>query len=213
MRPLGFSSLTKGLLIAALHVGIVASIGAKLLYDRHTRPRVWAQTVPYDPNLPIRGRYLSLQLVVETEGFPKPQLRRELFQWGWGPGERRARLEVRNGKLVAVKDDDGDYYIWWTAAPEVTMPPVPANDCYRQAPDKVAPCLAELEKAPVDFPVVAVLGTPVLYFIPEHAKDPSTGRASGEELWAEVTVPKAGPPRPIQLALKKNGAWQPLELP
>jgi hypothetical protein len=55
----------KGLVIAAVQLGLVASLGAKLLYDRETRPRVWALTAPYDPNLPIRGRYVSLQLVVE----------------------------------------------------------------------------------------------------------------------------------------------------
>jgi hypothetical protein len=26
----------------------------------------------------------------------------------------------------------------------------------------------------------------------------------------EVTVPPKGPPRPLQLALKKDGAWKPL---
>ena len=60
--------LVKGLVIAAVHVGLVASLGAKLLYDRATRPRVWALTTPYDPNLPIRGRYVSLQLIVDPRG-------------------------------------------------------------------------------------------------------------------------------------------------
>jgi hypothetical protein len=60
--------LIKGLVIAALQVGLVASVGAKLLYDRAIRPRVWALAAPYDPNLPIRGRYVSLQLVVEPRG-------------------------------------------------------------------------------------------------------------------------------------------------
>jgi hypothetical protein len=32
--------------------------------------------------------------------------------------------------------------------------------------------------------------------------DPSVRRA-GWELWMEVTVPKTGPPRPIQLAIKR----------
>src|SRR5512134_3393457 len=57
--------LIKGLIITAVHAGLVTSLGAKLLYDRATRPRVWALTAPYDPNLPIRGRYVNLQLVVE----------------------------------------------------------------------------------------------------------------------------------------------------
>src|SRR4029434_97727 len=60
--------LIKGLVLAAVHVGLVAALGAKLLYDRATRPRVWTLAAPYDPNLPIRGRYVSLQLVVEPRG-------------------------------------------------------------------------------------------------------------------------------------------------
>lgn len=63
----------KGLVIAAVHVGLVSSLGAKLLYDRATRPRVWALAAPYDPNLPIRGRYVSLQLVVEARGIQEPK--------------------------------------------------------------------------------------------------------------------------------------------
>jgi GDYXXLXY protein len=51
----------------------------------------------------------------------------------------------------------------------------------------------------------------VAYFIPEHVPDPSL-RASGEELWAEVTVPRRGPPRPIQLGVKKNGVIAPLAM-
>jgi hypothetical protein len=60
--------IVKGLAIAAVHVGLVASLGAKLLYDRAMLPRVWVLTAPYDPDLPIRGRYVSLQLVVEPSG-------------------------------------------------------------------------------------------------------------------------------------------------
>jgi len=55
--------MRKGLVVAALHVSIVASLGAKLLVDRATRPRVWAHAVPVDPNLPIRGRYVRLRIV------------------------------------------------------------------------------------------------------------------------------------------------------
>ena len=36
----------KGLVVAAVQVGLVASLGAKLLYDRVTRPRVWVLTAP-----------------------------------------------------------------------------------------------------------------------------------------------------------------------
>jgi hypothetical protein len=90
MRP-----LVKGLVIAAVHVGLVASLGAKLLYDRATRPRVWALAAPYDPNLPIRGRYVSLQLVVEQ---------RDIQEIKPGPASlppQSVILQVEDGRLVA----------------------------------------------------------------------------------------------------------------
>jgi len=55
------------------------------------------------------------------------------------------------------------------------------------------------------------LETPVDFYIPEHAANPTPIRSS-QELWVEVTVPPKGPPRPTQLALKENGAWKPLRL-
>ena len=54
--------MRKGLIVAVIHILMVASLGAKLLVDRATRPRVWARTAPFDPNLPIRGRYVRLRI-------------------------------------------------------------------------------------------------------------------------------------------------------
>jgi hypothetical protein len=51
----------------------------------------------------------------------------------------------------------------------------------------------------------------VVYFIPEHVPDPSI-RQKDEELWAQITVPRKGPPRPVQLGVKKNGVITPLPL-
>jgi hypothetical protein len=58
---------------------------------------------------------------------------------------------------------------------------------------------------------VAVLDQPLAFFIPEHVPDPSR-RADGEELWVEVTLPRKGAPRPIRLAVKKDGVLTPLDL-
>jgi hypothetical protein len=55
----------KGLLLALAHVVLLFGIGAKMLYDRTTLPRAWIKTMPVDPNMPIRGRYLRLTLAVE----------------------------------------------------------------------------------------------------------------------------------------------------
>ena len=48
-----------------IQLAIVSSVAAKYLYQRWTCPRVWTRTVAFDPELPMRGRYLSLQLIVD----------------------------------------------------------------------------------------------------------------------------------------------------
>ena len=169
--------LVKGLVIAAVHVGLVAALGAKLLYDRATLPRVWALTTPYDPNLPIRGRYVSLQLVAKPRGVRETKP-------GWVL-QQPINLRVEGDRLVAEP----------AARPEDYDP----SDLYLRFIDRRG------EK-------LAVLAEPVAFFIPEHIPDPSR-RQEGEELWAEVTIPKKGLPRPIRLGVKKgDGPIVPLEL-
>ena len=58
---------------------------------------------------------------------------------------------------------------------------------------------------------ITELDQTLAYFIPEHVPDPSR-RPPGEELWVELTLPKAGPPRPIRLGVKKDGVLTPLDL-
>lgn len=54
--------MMRALIVAVLQVALVAGLGAKLLVDRARYPRVWVETAPVDPDLPIRGRYVRLQL-------------------------------------------------------------------------------------------------------------------------------------------------------
>jgi hypothetical protein len=91
------TGLRRGLIVAVLHVVIVATIGGKLLVDRATRPRVWARTGPIDPDLPIRGRYVRLQIEVdgqETLASASPA--------EWTP----VTLEVEGDRLVAIPSSD-----------------------------------------------------------------------------------------------------------
>ena len=122
--------LHKGLILAGLQCLMVLSLTGKLLLDRATCPRVWVKTAPYDPSMPIRGRYLSLQL----------------------------------------------------------------------APEPGAPYFNETNHQRV------------LFFVPEHTLPFENARftRNSPELWAEVTIPKKGPPRPIRLGLKKDGRLEPL---
>jgi hypothetical protein len=92
-----------------------------------------------------------------------------------------ARLKVQGGKLIAIRIPESESQ---TGAQMVMAQP--GSNC------------SEMR-----------LETPVDFYIPEHAADPTPVKR-GQELWVEVTVPPKGPPRPLQLAMKDNGAWRPL---
>lgn len=115
--------MKRSLLLAAIHVVLALSVTAKFAYDRQTLPHTWVRAEAYDPSLPIRGRYVRLQLRGDTEA----------------------------------------------------------------------------------------LRVPVVFFIPPNVPDPSR-RPAGEELWVEVSIPKRGTPRPIQLGVKRDGILTPLDL-
>ena len=82
------SLAARGLVLCAVQVGLVLSLGGKLLLDRETLPRVWAHAAPFDPNLPIRGRYVRLR--VEAH-FAEQTL----------PLYREVTLRAENSRLVA----------------------------------------------------------------------------------------------------------------
>jgi len=170
----------KGLLLAALQVAIVCTLGAKLLYDRAHRPRVWIKSAIYDPNLPIRGKYLALSLEVPAEGFTS---RMESSGFGTGNtklyevfGPDRCNLVLRGNQLIAVGKEDGEF----------------SANVGRRNND-----------------VVAVIWGETAYFLPEHSPGPLL-RNRGEELWIEATIPRKGPPRPVRLAIKRDGVLNPL---
>jgi hypothetical protein len=158
-----------GLALAVAHAALVATLGAKLLADRARLPHGWARTLPFDPDLPIRGRYVRLRLELPVDSRP------EAGRWG---ETRRVRLDVVDDRLIASLDS-------------------------------TATTTAIFDSAGGSARVA--LRNPIAYFIPEHIPDPSV-RAPGEELWAEVTVPRRGPPRPIRLGVLKAGALTPLEI-
>jgi hypothetical protein len=91
------TNLRKGLIVAIAQMGLVASLGGKLLVDRARLPRVWIRTVPVDPSLPVRGRYVRLSAVVAA-----------------AQGARfeqycvYSHLRAEEGRLVAVPTHRGD---------------------------------------------------------------------------------------------------------
>jgi hypothetical protein len=60
-----------GVALLGIQLALVLSVAGKFFYERGVRPRVWVRAGSSDPNLPLRGRYLALPLVVEACGLPR----------------------------------------------------------------------------------------------------------------------------------------------
>jgi hypothetical protein len=166
------------------------------LYQRWTCPRVWTRAAAIDPQLPMRGRYLALQLTVDGCQSTLPSAKNATFPRDVngaikpGPYFLRpiavtfdAKLKVVNNTLVAVRIEGTE----------------DANAGEEVVGTANSPCNQMRLESSTDF------------FVSDTAQSPLPLKP-GQELWIEVTVPPKGPPRPIQLALKDNGAWKPLDL-
>ncbi len=194
LGPLKFYGVSLALLV--IQLVLVCSIAAKYLYQRWTCPRVWTRTVAYDPEMLMRGRYLGLQLTVDGCQSTLPSAKRAEFP-----------RDV-NGAAVA-----GNYMV--RTEREVEFPAE-----LKVINNRLSAIYIRDEEKGRSGQLVMVsqgshcdqmrLSAPVNFYISEHAQGPLP-RTPGAELWIEVTVPPKGPPRPIQLALKQNGEWRPLE--
>jgi hypothetical protein len=187
-------SLTS-IVLLALQLAIVSTIAAKYLYQRWSCPRVWTRATTYDPQLLMRGRYLSLQLVVDGCKSTLPSAKEAAMPRnldGVPTGKTYsihadqsvrfpAQLKVEGNKLLAIRIPESD-----GRPDELMVEGRPGASCEDLRLDGA-----------VDF------------YIAEHAAAPGPLKA-GQELWIEVTVPTKGPPRPIQLAMKDGSAWRPL---
>jgi hypothetical protein len=179
---------TKGLLVLAVQMALVLSVAAKYAWERHTCPRVWTRAVQFDPAQPLRGRYLALNLRADACGLPQNSFKQD---FGWNAVHKWANIRVqswsvvpiaKNGKLFAVLADPQNP----AEASTLTLP-------------KGLPCEAALLSGQTEF------------FIAEHATTPFP-LLQGQELWAEVTVPPSGPPRPVQLAVSDGKEFHVLNL-
>jgi hypothetical protein len=177
--PVRLSAVSIAVLV--IQLAIVCLIAAKYFYQRGTCPRVWTRAAVYDPDLFMRGRYLSMQLTVDG---CQAAIRDEdrIASGRDGSISFPATLAVKNNTLVALRSTGWRYQ-------SGTLDVIQRSG---------ASCQAMMLQPPVDF------------YIAEHAQSPLPAK-QGDELWIEVTVPPKGPPRPLQLAMKHpDGAWQPL---
>jgi hypothetical protein len=172
------NQLEKGLLFAVIQVALVSSLGAKLLWDRGTSPRGWAATRGYDPDLPIRGRYINISLLVKADKvFPALPEAKDTAPF-YTYASQNVYLTAENGRIVA---NLADHFTGLTVS----------------GPQRQ------------DGEMLATLSPPLVYFLPEHAVNPMSGRPAGT-LFLEVTLPPKGPPRPIRLGTKVGSEITPL---
>ena len=117
----------RGVGVAVLQCLIVLSVAGKYALDRERLPRVWAMAAPFDPYLPVRGRYVSLHLQVEAAPAVAAQ-------------PVSARLSAVGGRLVATPDPTGTVHImsggtrWTIAEPVAFFIPEHVPDPSRRAP-------------------------------------------------------------------------------
>jgi hypothetical protein len=84
----------RGLLLAAVQLGLLLAVVGKLSLDRWRLPHGWARVVPVDPDDPFRGRYVALRVIV-------PDQRRDREPY-------LARLVVEDGRIVAREAAPGE---------------------------------------------------------------------------------------------------------
>ncbi len=176
-----------GLILLIVQLLIVLSVAGKYLYERRFCPRVWTRAMQVDPYLPLRGRYLALQLMIDACSLPKepqyyrpggrPYLGSLTSGWSWPvvPEGVNGRLGAR---LASPKSEKG-----------------PSQEIFLE---EHAPC----NQVP--------FSRGELYFIPDTARPPFPLKP-GQQLWVEVTLPPSGPPRPIQLAISDASGFHPLK--
>ncbi len=188
------SARRSGLVVLAIQLALVLSIGAKYAWERHHCPMVWTRAERYDPEQPIRGRYLGLYLHASACGLPR--------QVTYGPlppphvSQGGRVQEWQNGKVLM-----------WRVVPAVRDGQLSAKVADETKPGPTQ----TLTLAPNDPCEYAWLDGTSEFFIPEHAKSPFPLQ-KGQMLWALVTVPPSGPVRPVKLAISDAQGFHVLNL-
>ena len=142
--------LTRALAVAALQVALIGAVAGTLYYDRATLPRAWMESAGFDPDLPIRGRYVALNLLPSSTAGA-----------GWPATDGAyvcGRLEVRDGAVVAVADEQA-----------VAGMPGGGSPCFVRRGGDAAAATARWQ-----------LVQPVAFFLPEHGRDPTLDAQPGE---------------------------------
>lgn len=195
MKIFNRSVSAASLALLLIQLALVSALAARYEYQRWRCPRVWTRADGFDPQLPLRGHYLGLQLRVDGCQSTLPSAAQARFprdlNGAAAPGRYFVRglpavhfsadLKVENNRLEAIRIPDLE----------------PRREGQR------------VDARPGTSCDEMTLSNTVFYYIPDNA----TGLfplKPGQQLWVEATIPPQGPPRPTQLALKEDGKWKPL---
>ncbi len=159
-----------------------------------TCPRVWARTVAIDPEMPMRGRYLSLQLTVDGCQSTLPSAKAAAFPRDINGAAIRGPYRVRASVDLPCRSE----------GPE--QPPAGHPHSGRSEWRPWAAGFSRGRARPAT-PCASIRRS--ISTLPSTRQSPLPLKP-GQELWIEVTVPPKGPPGPSQLALKDNSDWTPL---
>jgi hypothetical protein len=179
----------RGFLLLAIQATMVLSVAAKYEWERHTCPTVWVRAEPFGLDadhmrtISGEGRYGRLQLHVDGCGLSTANVETEPDYGNVESSHKVLKTNVRTiargGNLVAV--DAGT---------------LQAADVQEVQWDLRQPCTEARLLEIVDV------------YLPQNVQVPYTVPA-GATLWALVTVPKSGPPRPVQLATSDAQGFHP----
>jgi hypothetical protein len=177
-------AIRPGLILLVVQLVLVLSVAGKYLYERQSCPRLWTRAAQFDPSLPLRGRYLALQLLVDACSLPR-DTQHAMHQYPHTPSfwQWNVSLNAVHGTLVpSVAEISG------ARRSDRTLTLRANTACER-----------------------ATLDSEAMLFVPDRAPLPLPLKP-GQDLWVEVTLPPSGPPRPIQIAVSSAAGFRPLKL-
>jgi len=187
----------RGVVLAAVQVVLVLTTAGKYLWERHTCPEVWTRVELFnEQNLRFiaqdpANRYMQVQLLADACSLPlrTPEQESDINILEENRGiykthpERKdsVRATARDGKLIVVESEG-----------------IHARDAQEIIWDMRKPCTEARLPDIMQFYVASTTA------MPEKLQP-------GQTVWALVTVPQQGRPRPIELAISDATGFHPLD--
>jgi hypothetical protein len=186
----------RGAILLAVQCALVLTTAGKYLWERHTRPEVWTrvqlynvQELSYSARNP-NDRYMPVQLLADACTLP-PR-----------PSEQEFDFNVSMNKSGGFPKYPARKDVVRTAARDGKLIVVEANGIRKSDTQEL---IWDLRKPCTD----ARLPDIIKFYVPSNDALP-TKLKPGQTVWALVTVPDQGPPRPIELALSDASSFHPL---